>query len=157
MLGRTSLTQAFAIVKHSRLLVGVDGVFNHVANAFGVPRVILWGPNHPRFMGYNTGTINIFKKIRCNPCWSFEFHLLPEICRSRSLNKEPCECMSMIEVAEVAEAVEKMLGGYPGAIPQGVAPALEGERACVPCALRNKCRPDFFKVRFRDLLLLRNF
>lgn len=64
--------------------------------------------------------------------------------------------MSIIEASEVADAVEKMLGGYRDAMPQGVVPALEGERACVSCRLRNKCLPDFFKVRFRDLLLLRD-
>jgi len=153
--GRTSLLQAFALVKYARLLVGVDGLFNHVAQAFGVPKVILWGPHSPRFFGYTDKTINIFKKISCSPCHPVNTQTLPVRCQERLAQGLSCRCMEKISVDEAQEAIKKLIIGFSSEKKEDVPLVLGGANLCRSCFLRQRCQPDYFKVRLRDLRLLR--
>ena len=61
MRGKTTVREAFSIVKHSRLVIAVDSLWNHVSNAVGTKGIILWGPGNPIVWGYSSN-INIYKK-----------------------------------------------------------------------------------------------
>ncbi|HEV9035847.1 MAG TPA: glycosyltransferase family 9 protein [Puia sp.] len=97
--GRTGLREAFCLFKHGDAFVGVDSCFAHVANAFNVPGVVLFGDSSPVFVGHNTN-INIYKGLSCSPCEEY-------------LNGHACpighSCMNLITVEEVRESLLRQL------------------------------------------------
>lgn len=76
-----SVRHAMAMVKHSRLFIGQDSVFNHVSQAVKKPSIILWGSTHPQGHGYvqNLNLVNgvVWQRpmgyegpsLRCQPCY----------------------------------------------------------------------------------------
>lgn len=76
-----TIHHAMAMVKHCRLFIGQDSVFNHVSRAVKKPSVILWGSTHPLGHGY-TQNLNLVNGVvwqrpmgyegpsfRCQPCY----------------------------------------------------------------------------------------
>lgn len=95
MAGRTTIKQFFALIKRSRLYVGVDSGSMHAAAAFGVPAVALFGPSNPSWIGPYGQERGIVKvNLPCAPCNRRE-------CSDRS-------CMLRITPEMVLEKVEEL-------------------------------------------------
>jgi ADP-heptose:LPS heptosyltransferase len=112
--GRTSISQAVWLVKHSVLHLGVDSFTNHAAGAFEHPAVIVFGSTSPMGSGYDTA-INLWAGLGCSPCYRED----PAISRQ---SRGPCinppgqeyaeprhACMAAITVDQVWEAVVRLL------------------------------------------------
>lgn len=153
MLSRTTLAQAMSLVKYSKLVVAIEGFFNHVANAFNIPRVILWGNNHPRNFGYNNNTINIWKRINCSPCM-LKGHPSQECIRESVINKKVPQCMLAIEEFEVINAIKKILKEKHDPNIKYYKFKPTDRNACLDCKHNNICNIEFFKIRFSDLIIL---
>ena len=156
MLGKTTLTQAMSLVKYSKLVVTVDGLFNHVADAFDIPKVILWGIFDPSNFGYYNNTINIWKKIKCSPCTRLTYFPIQK-CIKRCTNKEvPVypQCMLAIEEAEVINAIKKMLKEKHDPSIKYYKFKSVGRNACVDCKHSDICNIDSFKMKFCQLFAL---
>jgi ADP-heptose:LPS heptosyltransferase len=95
MAGRTTIKQFLALMKRSRLYVGVDSGAMHAAAACGVPVVALFGPSNPRWVGpYGQEGGVVQADIPCAPC-----------------NKRDCpdqSCMLRITPEMVLEKVEEL-------------------------------------------------
>lgn len=101
MRGKTSLREAFSIVKYSKLIVAVDSVWNHVSNAVDTKGIILWGPGNPVVWGY-ASNINIYKCMQCSPCIDTNID---------SCHKN--DCMDSIEVIDIINEIYKTKQGCP--------------------------------------------
>jgi ADP-heptose:LPS heptosyltransferase len=99
--GNTTLREAIALIKYSRLLVACDSFAQQAARAVGTPAVILYGSTGPVGFGYEDH-VCISKPVPCGPCYL----------------REPCpynvECMSLITVEDVIKACEGILGRVKG-------------------------------------------
>jgi ADP-heptose:LPS heptosyltransferase len=95
MAGRTTIKQFLALLRHSRLYVGVDSGSMHAAAAFGIPVVALFGPSNSGWIGPYGQEQGIVKvDLPCAPCNKRE-------CSDRS-------CMRMITPEMVLEKVEAL-------------------------------------------------
>lgn len=94
-----SLTQLAVLLKRARLFVGSDSAPLHLASFLRVPTVALFGPKDPVIYGpyYNHHSILIRKDIPCSPC-------------QRRTCPYP-DCMHLITVEEVFQAVQRLLNG----------------------------------------------
>jgi ADP-heptose:LPS heptosyltransferase len=97
--GKTTLREAFCLIKHASSFIGVDSIHSHVTNAFKKPGVVLFGDSDPAVWGHDNN-INVFKGIPCSPCF---YMLWGSRCPYNN------ECMKLIEVEEVREAVIKQM------------------------------------------------
>ncbi len=94
--GKTDLRGLVALIRDARFMVTNDTGPMHIAAALGVPVFALFGPANPLRTGpYGAGHTIIKKEIQCSPCY-------------RRTCKAPV-CMDMINVKEVAEAVNGFL------------------------------------------------
>ena len=94
--GKTTLRELMALIEKCSLFITNDTGPMHVASAFNVPIVAIFGPTNPsRTSPLTTSTI-IQKKTSCSPCKH-------RVCPFNH------ECMEKITVEEVGEAVEKYL------------------------------------------------
>ena len=88
-----------ALIARFRLLVTTDTGPRAMAQAFGVPHVVLMGPTHPGWTDANNEKARILRhEVPCGPC-----------------HKKVCDldhaCMERIAVAEVLGAAEALLAG----------------------------------------------
>jgi ADP-heptose:LPS heptosyltransferase len=97
--GKTSLREALCLVKHATSFLGVDSIHSHATNAFDIPGVVLFGDSDPAIFGHDNN-INIYKGLSCSPCFNVMWG-------SRCPYSN--ECMKLIEVEEVKEAVIKQM------------------------------------------------
>ncbi len=98
--GETSLSELFFVFQKSRLFLGNDSGAGHLAAAAGVPVVILAGAGDPdEIAPWTDKKTVLFKKIFCSPCYR-------NTCRRKD---HPLECMDLINVDEVRQAVEHWL------------------------------------------------
>ena len=97
--GKTTLREAFALLKYADSFVGIDSNFSHVTNAFNIPGVVLFGDSSPTIWGHDNN-INIYKNLDCSPCYYY-------------LWNQPCpydhSCMDSISVSEVKEALKSQI------------------------------------------------
>jgi len=92
-----SLGLTKAVVKRSALLVTTDSGPRHFAAAFDRPVVTLFGPTHIEWTEtYFARAIHLQKKVPCGPC---QLRVCPLDHR----------CMNELTVAEVAQAVDRLL------------------------------------------------
>lgn len=95
--GITSLRENLSVYRAADLFLGVDSGPMHMAAAVGVPVVALFGPTDERKWGpWGEGHTVISKRLACHPC-------KPHKCADN-------ECMKLVNVEEVVEAVERKLG-----------------------------------------------
>jgi len=98
MMGKTTVREAIALVKHSKAFVGVISAFAHATNAVNTPTVVLFGPSTPVVWGYENN-VNIYKDLKCAPCID-------------TLGGKRCpydkKCMKKISVREVEQAIKKI-------------------------------------------------
>lgn len=96
MSGKTSLTQAAALVSHARLLVGVDTGLTHMGIAFSRPTVALFGSTCPYLDTTRENALVLYHKFICSPC------------RRNPTCDGEFSCMRAITVSEVMESVHKV-------------------------------------------------
>lgn len=66
--GKTTLNEAAEIIKHAKLVIGIDNGLTHMAHAFRTPTIGLFGPTCPySYAGVETSKI-IYQKRFCSPC-----------------------------------------------------------------------------------------
>jgi len=100
--GRTSLPELFGVISSLDALVSNDSAPVHVASAFGVPAVVIFGPTSPKF-GFgpwrNPSRV-LEKELACRPCHHHGPRECPEV---------HFRCMKDISAGEVAEAVRQLV------------------------------------------------
>jgi lipopolysaccharide heptosyltransferase II len=98
-LGKTSILELAALMRHFSCFITPDSAPMHIARSMGVPVVALFGPTDPaRHFVPSAHSIVLRKAVRCGPCYS------PHCMRN-------FKCMKGITVDEVFEAAEKILSG----------------------------------------------
>jgi len=106
MLGKLTLRESFSVLQQSKLFVGLDSVFNHVAAALEIPSVIMFGSTSPLGSGYKTAA-NLWSELECSPCYKED--------NTKAVHKKPpCpyshKCMvDFMSVEKVAEAARHKL------------------------------------------------
>jgi len=67
--GKTSLTTLMVILKNAASMVGVDSGVAHLAAAYDLPELILFGPESPKLYGpINRQAQVLFQGLHCSPC-----------------------------------------------------------------------------------------
>jgi heptosyltransferase-2 len=95
--GKTGLLQLAALIERCTLLVTNDTGTMHVATAVGTPVVAIFGSTPPLTTGpWGDGHVVVKRDVPCSPCWK-------RICPTDH------QCMDLITVDEVEEAVDKQL------------------------------------------------
>jgi len=100
--GKTSLTQTMSILSQSLLAIGNDSGTNHIAEAYGVPVLTIFGPTDPKFgfAPHGSSSRFIYKGLWCSPC---------STTGKKDCFREQHYCMEMITSAEVFKEVQLML------------------------------------------------
>ena len=100
--GELSIPELLCLIKNATFMLTNDTGPMHLAFALKTKTLSLFGPCNPIQYGNMTNGIAIYKEVYCSPC-VHEF-LIP-----------PCygdnQCMKMISVKEVLEAVDKIIRG----------------------------------------------
>lgn len=96
--GKLSFDECCALVKNMDLTLGIDSGFCHMASAFGVPTVTMYGPMSVVQWGLlGENSVNITAKLDCSPCKK------PRKC------KRAYECLQKITPTIVTEQIEELL------------------------------------------------
>ncbi len=91
-------------VQNTRLFIGNDSGPMHLANLFGVPTIILWGPgDYQRIRPLGANNTILIKEVDCRPCRQY---IYPDRCE-RGDNI----CLKKIAVDEVLQIAEQKLNG----------------------------------------------
>ncbi|WP_341677877.1 glycosyltransferase family 9 protein [Niveibacterium sp. SC-1] len=103
-----SLVQALDTLKHMDCSITMDSAFAHLAAAYGVPQVIVFGPsdpvsNRPVTFVPQTPVIQETQKLPCQPCGLHTCEL------------GDFRCMNLISAAQIHAAVNRMLAARPEA------------------------------------------
>ncbi len=101
--GKTSLKESMAILSKAICSIGNDSGMNHIAEAYGVPCLTIFGPTDPRFGFAPHGSQSYFlsKNLSCKPC---------STTGSKACTRERLYCMEEISVDEVFNTYLKMRG-----------------------------------------------
>lgn len=99
--GKTTLKESMGILSHSRCCIGNDSGMNHIAEAYGVPVLTIFGPTDPRFGFAPHGRSSKFlsKELWCKPC---------STTGSKKCFRDRLYCMENISVNEVYETFLSM-------------------------------------------------
>jgi len=101
--GENSLLEMVEWIRRSRLTISNDTGPMHVAAALGKPVVALFGPTEPRRTGPYGQTDRVLQaRLPCVPCL-----------RSRCHHVRPLECLRLITVSHVCDAVRQRLAEFP--------------------------------------------
>lgn len=96
--GQTTFKQAAGLIRSARAFFGTEGGLMHVANAVGVPAVIVWsGLTNPEFAGYPDMHSIVHHPVDCSPCGRLGH------CPNGH------KCMESISVEDVKAAVDALL------------------------------------------------
>lgn len=100
--GKTTLKESMSILSRARLCVGNDSGMNHIAEAYGVPCVTIFGPTDPRFgfAPHGSQSEYLSKELWCKPC---------STTGSKKCFRDRLYCMEMIGVGEVREKIARVL------------------------------------------------
>jgi heptosyltransferase-1 len=113
LVGKTSLTEALAVVSDAALVIGVDTALTHAAHAFLRPTVCVFGP-----AGYSDPPTPMSRMLHhwldCVPC---------RAAGTRMVCGGAYTCMDLISVQEVAGHARALLDRYPPARPAAPLPA----------------------------------
>jgi lipopolysaccharide heptosyltransferase II len=103
--GQISLPEMVEWIRRCRLMLSNDTGPMHVAAALGKPVVALFGPTEPRRTGpYGQIDRVLQEPLACVPCM-----------KSRCRHPRPLECLQLITVSRVCDAVRKRLVESPDA------------------------------------------
>lgn len=109
LVGETSLTELFSLIRHARILVGNDSGSIHVAAAVGTPAfAVLGGGQYGRFLPYGTndgedGALpeSLIHKMECFGCdWR---------CIYPVEDNEPYPCVSGVNEAAFAALIDRAI------------------------------------------------
>jgi len=118
LIGRTSLDQLVASVAAADLLVGPISGPTHVAAAFQVPSVVIYGGyEHPVCTAYENN-INLYSALPCSPCW------LRDQCPHGR------KCLHQITPAAVEDALKTLWDKTAARLPDDAVPDDIGLGAC---------------------------
>ena len=99
--GKTTLTEAAAVIRTAALLVTADSGLMHLAYAVGTATVSLFGPSdQKKWAPIGKNHVVIDKELECSPCAMFGH--TPR-CRKNA------SCMSSISASDVMKGIEKIL------------------------------------------------
>ena len=85
--GKTTLKEIIYLIKNANLFIGNDSGIMHIADAFEIPSLILFGSTSPDWTGPLSNKVKILKaNIHCSPCFKKE-------CRYKTY-----ECLKLITV-----------------------------------------------------------
>jgi ADP-heptose:LPS heptosyltransferase len=95
--GKTSLMDLCHLLKRASLFVGVDSGVMHLASAFDIPVVGIFGPTNPSYIGPQNSRSRVVRaeEMECVPCDL-------KGCEER-------ECMKKLDVQKVFNACEELL------------------------------------------------
>ena len=96
MAGKTDLRELIAIIRGARYVITNDSGPMHIAAAFRIPTVAIFGPTNPARTGpYGKHNVIVQAGVSCAPCYK-------RSCKS-------VRCMTDVPVEEVFEAVKTMM------------------------------------------------
>ena len=100
--GRTTLIESAVIIKHSDLFISGDCGPMHIAAAFEVPQIAIFGPTHPKlgFAPINPNAEVLTLNLDCSPCTLHGNNRCP---------KDYFKCMMDLSPDLVLEHVDKIL------------------------------------------------
>ncbi|MFZ0791408.1 MAG: glycosyltransferase family 9 protein [Chromatiaceae bacterium] len=99
--GRTSLTEAAALIDRADLLVAVDTGLGHMGIALGTPSLLLFGSTCPYLDTTRANARVLYHRLPCSPC------------KRRPTCAGAFTCMREIGVAEVLAAARNVIGTAP--------------------------------------------
>ncbi len=99
--GRTSLTEAAALIDRADLLVGVDTGLGHMGIALGTPSLLLFGSTCPYLETTRANARVLYHRLDCSPC------------KRRPTCGGAFTCMREIQVGEVLAAARDVIGQAP--------------------------------------------
>jgi len=99
--GRTSLTEAAALIDRADLLVAVDTGLGHMGIALGIPSLLLFGSTCPYLDTTRANARVLYHRLPCSPC------------KRRPTCAGAFTCMREIGVAEVLAAARNVIGTAP--------------------------------------------
>jgi len=105
-LGRSSLKETAAILERCALTICADSGLMHVSAAVGTSALAIFGPTDYRRTSptrYGARHRILRKPVECGPCFLMEGDAVVRACSHR-------KCLGLIQVDEVVEAAEEMLG-----------------------------------------------
>jgi ADP-heptose:LPS heptosyltransferase len=99
--GRLSLAQTTEVIRRAALFVGGDSGLAHLAVAFDVPAVVIFGPSDRRKWGCQDARHAVVSHaVPCQPCCIFGYH-------------KPCHtvaCLDRVPARAVLAAAQQVLG-----------------------------------------------
>jgi heptosyltransferase II len=106
--GKTNLTEAIELIANAKNMVSNDSGLMHVAAAFGIPQVAIFGSSDPRHTPPLNGKANVlwlkemdgeFKGLDCSPCFKRECELV---------GATNMRCLNAITPAQVERALDEV-------------------------------------------------
>jgi SAM-dependent methyltransferase len=96
--------KSFALVKNARVHLGIDSVFQHVAAAYKVPAVVLFGSTTPVGSGHVTA-VNLHQPTCGKACFIEDRYSNGHRCNDSC--PYPIKCIDAIEPQTIVDAVSK--------------------------------------------------
>lgn len=99
--GKTTLSESMSVLAGAKLCFGNDSGMNHIAEAYGVPVVTVFGPTDPRFgfAPHGSSSVYLSEELWCKPC---------STTGKKSCFRDRQYCMELISVDRALEAIEKV-------------------------------------------------
>jgi len=105
VLPQMSIAQKAAIIAEASCTIGLDTGLSHIAAAFGVPSVTLYGPTNPSQVGATgANQTQLVPEFRCLYCHR-------ETCRLDGVERELPQCLDRVTAKEVWALMEERLAG----------------------------------------------
>jgi heptosyltransferase-1 len=101
LVGRTSLSEAAALIDRAALLVAVDTGLGHMGIALGTPSVLLFGSTCPYLNPGRSNARVLYHELPCSPC------------KRRPTCNGAFDCMRAIDPAEVLAAARPLIETAP--------------------------------------------
>jgi heptosyltransferase-2 len=107
--GKLSLEGLVSLIKRCECIIGNDSAPARIAEALGVPAVVIYGPMDPDIvkpcLRPGVKFKAVFKRLPCSFCNSMK--VLPARCRGRAVP----ECLEKLDVEEVYSALRELTAG----------------------------------------------
>jgi len=98
------LRTALVVAKHMDYFIAPDSLFIHVAGAFRIPVIGIYGPFHSDLrMKYFEQSIGINAVTNCSPCFRHGFH--------PCIKGDPSPCLSLITSKHILQAFDELVVG----------------------------------------------
>jgi heptosyltransferase-1 len=98
--GKTTLGEAAAMIRHARLVIGVDTGLTHMGTAFDRPTIALFGATCPYLETETPLTLVCYEPMSCSPC------------RRRPTCNNEFHCMKAHTADGIADRGDRLLSLY---------------------------------------------